>query len=588
MCAMHVRTRAGPPGFAFHRRDHPSANTIVVAGRWPIVVDTGFPTMVDETLRLIETAAAPERAALAVLTHFHSDHAGGAGALRERLAVPIALHRTEALSINSRAPDACDARWLHHPVPDFCVDVPLDDGDILTTGTCDLLVVHLPAQTRGHIALFSERDRVLISGDMLQEDDVAWVPPVTSDLRPLREAIRALERLDALGAAVALPGHGPLVADPPRAIAAALERYERWLEDPEAAAWHALKRMCVTKLMFAPVEAAAAAAGLASGPWLRDYAQALGRPAAEVAARLVAELERARAIERRSGRFVAAVAHRAPQRPVADFVDPTAWPPCTRPLTPRAPTRALRLPEGRLEYVDVPATREGPPLVLLHEGLGSVALWKDFPAGLAAATGQRVVAYSRFGHGWSDAPSGRRTGRFMEQEALDVLPRLRGRLGVESPIVIGHSGGATMALIHAAAHAVSGVVALAPHVLVEEVTLAGIRATVAEYESGELRPRLARQHRDPEICFRGWSDVWLDPAFRTWTIQPLLPLVACDVLVVQGEADPYGSMVHLETIERLAAGRVETLKLPCGHAPHLERPEETLGAIAAFVRRLSA
>lgn len=572
-----------PDGFTFHRRAHPSANTVIVDGRWPIVVDTGFVTASPETVRLLGSHPAGEDVGLVVLTHFHSDHSGCAGLLRSRFGIPVALHRTEAESVNGREADACHARWLRHPVTPFCADVPLEEGDVLTTGTTDLRVVHVPAQTRGHVALFSEAERVLISGDMLQADDVSWLPPLTGTLEPLRQAIRALERMDALGAAVALPGHGPVVADPPRAIATALERYHRWLADPEPAAWHALRRICVTTLMFQPVDASAARAAIASTEWLRDFAEtALERDPLEVAARLLGDLERAGAIRRSAGRLVAAVSHQVPDGPVPPFRDPTTWPPCPRPLTPRAPTRVLELPEGRVEYVDVPATRDGPPIVLLHEGLGSVALWKDFLPAVAAATGLRVVAYSRFGHGWSDPPARRRTPAFMDDEALEYLPALRERLAIEAPVLVGHSGGATMALIHATGHTVAGVVAIAPHVLVEELTLAGIRATLAEFEAGELRARLARHHRDPELCFRGWSDVWLHPEFRAWTIQPLLPEVTCDVLVVQGERDPYGSMAHLEAIERLAAGRVRSLRLPCGHAPHLERPEETLEAVRAF------
>lgn len=324
---------AVPAGFAFHRRAHPSANGIVVDGRWPILVDTGSVTAASETVALVEGV---HDLGLVVLTHFHSDHSGGAGVLREAVEVPIAGHASEALSVNSRAPDACHARWLHHAIAPFCVDVALEDGDVISTGTTDLRVVHVPGQTPGHIALFDEKARALISGDMLQEGDVAWLPPLSGNLRPLREAIRSLERLDGLGAAVALPGHGPVVADPPRALASALDRYGRWLADPEAAAWHALKRLCVSALMLAPLEAASATAELARLEWLRDYAHiALGTEPIEVASRLLCELEAGGAIARRSTRLVAAVAHQAPDGPSPPFRDPTTWPPCGGPLAPR-------------------------------------------------------------------------------------------------------------------------------------------------------------------------------------------------------------------------------------------------------------
>jgi len=171
-------TPAAPPGFVFRRRAHPSANSILVGGRWPILVDTGFVTAVADRIQLVETLRFPHDLGLGVLTHFHSDHAGGAGVLRKRFGVPIALHGIEAVSVNSRRPDACDVRWLHHPIDPFCVDMALEDGEVLTTGATDLSVVHVPGQTPGHIALFSEADRVLISGDM------PWLPPLTADFGP--------------------------------------------------------------------------------------------------------------------------------------------------------------------------------------------------------------------------------------------------------------------------------------------------------------------------------------------------------------------------------------------------------------------
>lgn len=243
----------------------------------------------------------------------------------------------------------------------------------------------------------------------------------------------------------------------------------------------------------------------------------------------------------------------------------------------------LDLDGARLELLDLAGDADAPALVLLHEGLGSVGLWRDFPAALAQATGRRTVAFSRHGHGRSDPPAAARTPRFMHEEALDVLPRVLERLGLESPLLVGHSDGASIALIHAAAHPVAGVVAMAPHVFVEELCLVEIRAVRDVYAQGELRERMARHHRDPDAAFHGWNDVWLHPDFPRWDIRGLLPAIACPLLLIQGERDQYGTMAQLDAIEQAVAGPVERVHLDCRHAPHLECPSRTLQAVAGFV-----
>jgi pimeloyl-ACP methyl ester carboxylesterase len=239
----------------------------------------------------------------------------------------------------------------------------------------------------------------------------------------------------------------------------------------------------------------------------------------------------------------------------------------------------------RVEVLDLPGA--APDVVLLHEGLGSVGLWRDFPAALVGATGSRVVAFSRHGHGRSESPPRPRTPRFMHDEALTVLPRLLDALEIEEPVLVGHSDGASIALIHAAAHPVRAVVAIAPHVFVEQVGLEEIRAAKVAYERGGLRERMARHHRDPDAAFYGWNDVWLDPEFESWSLEELLPDVECPLLLIQGEDDQYGTMAQLDAIEARAAGPVERVHLACRHAPHLEAPEETVPAIAGFVRRVA-
>ena len=241
----------------------------------------------------------------------------------------------------------------------------------------------------------------------------------------------------------------------------------------------------------------------------------------------------------------------------------------------------------RIEAVELAGDPDRRPLVLLHEGLGSVGLWRDFPAALHAATGRRVLAFSRHGHGRSEPPRRPRTPAFFHEEALDVLPALLPRLDASAPILVGHSDGASIALIHAAYHQVTGLALIAPHVVVEDVTIEAIRATRERYERGGLRERMARHHDDPDAAFRGWCDVWLDPAFRAWSIESETQGVTAPVLLVQGSADPYGTVDQIDRIQACVRGRAERLVVEgAGHSPHLEQPEAVLRAIAAFSARL--
>jgi pimeloyl-ACP methyl ester carboxylesterase len=239
----------------------------------------------------------------------------------------------------------------------------------------------------------------------------------------------------------------------------------------------------------------------------------------------------------------------------------------------------------RIEVAEWPGDALARPLVLLHEGLGSVGLWRGFPEALADATGRKVIAFSRYGHGRSDPPPEPRTPAFFHEEALDVLPELLRGLGVETPLLVGHSDGASIALIHAGRHAVDGIVLLAPHVFVEDITIAAIREARAAFDSGGLRERMARHHDDPCAAFDGWCDVWLDPAFRTWSLEPDAELVDCPTLLIQGADDPYGTLEQLDRIEARVRGPVERLVLPGGHSSHLEQPEAVVEAIAAFSAR---
>jgi pimeloyl-ACP methyl ester carboxylesterase len=246
----------------------------------------------------------------------------------------------------------------------------------------------------------------------------------------------------------------------------------------------------------------------------------------------------------------------------------------------------LTLAGAGYEYEDVPGDPELAPLLFLHEGLGSVGLWRGFHQRLAAATGRRAVAYSRLGHGFSDLPAHKRTPTFMHDEATTVVPALIDALDLGEPVLVGHSDGASIALLAAAALPVRGLVVLAPHVLVEDIGLQGITAAKKAFDEGGLAARMARHHRDAEVTFRNWSDVWLDPAFTGWDLRPELTGISCPVLGVQGDRDPYGSTVHVEAVRDAATGPTDLLMLAGGHSPHLERPGIVDATTAAFISAL--
>jgi pimeloyl-ACP methyl ester carboxylesterase len=215
-----------------------------------------------------------------------------------------------------------------------------------------------------------------------------------------------------------------------------------------------------------------------------------------------------------------------------------------------------------------------------------VAMWKDFPARCVEAIGCGALVYSRFGYGQSDSRGEARRVDFMHDEALHALPELLDKLGVERPILFGHSDGASIALIHAggAGRPMRGLILMAPHVMVEGVGLRRIEQAKLAYESTDLREKLARYHADPDSAFRGWNGVWLNPDFRAWNIEEYLPRIACPVLAIQGDDDEYGTMEQIERIER-AIPRAETLKLKaCGHSPHRDQPEAVIARVARFVK----
>ncbi len=246
----------------------------------------------------------------------------------------------------------------------------------------------------------------------------------------------------------------------------------------------------------------------------------------------------------------------------------------------------------RIETLRLPAAQpreQAPAIVFLHEGLGSLAMWRDFPQQIADATGCEAIVYSRYGYGRSEPLAESRRPGYMHDEALAALPELLDQLEIERPILFGHSDGGSIALLHAGTgtRPVAGVIVMAPHVLVEDMSIAGIARARQAYLCSDLRARLARYHDDPDATFMGWNDIWLDPAFRSWNIEACLPGIACPVLAIQGEDDEYASMDHLERIGRQAAD-VELVKLAdCRHSPHKDQPQAVIAAVADFVARIS-
>jgi pimeloyl-ACP methyl ester carboxylesterase len=239
-----------------------------------------------------------------------------------------------------------------------------------------------------------------------------------------------------------------------------------------------------------------------------------------------------------------------------------------------------------VEVAELPGDPARRAMVLLHEGLGSVGLWRDFPQALREASGRRVIAFSRFGHGRSDPPRAPRTPAFFAEEAHDVLPAVLAQLDAPEPLLVGHSDGASIALVHAARHPVSGLVLLAPHVVLEQSMVPPIRDTLREFEEGGLRDRMARHHDDPDAAFHGWCDVWLDPAMREWSLEPDAAAVSAPTLLIQGADDEYASLDQLDRIEARVRGPVSRLVVPGGHSPHLEQPDAVVEAVAAFAAAL--
>jgi len=247
---------------------------------------------------------------------------------------------------------------------------------------------------------------------------------------------------------------------------------------------------------------------------------------------------------------------------------------------------------ARLEYRMIgPRPDAAPTFLMLHEGLGSVSTWGEFPQKLSEKTGCGVFVYSRAGYGKSSTVMLPRPLDYMQREAADVLPPLLDAIGFRRGILLGHSDGASIAAQYAGSHQdhrVRGLVLIAPHFFVEPEGLAEIRKARAAFETTDLRERLARHHADVDAAFRGWNEAWLDPQFATaFDITEALAYIRVPILAVQGEADRYGTLAQIRAVQEDCYCPVETLIISAvGHAPHREKPDETLEAVAAFIDRI--
>ncbi|MDK3016863.1 alpha/beta fold hydrolase [Pseudodonghicola flavimaris] len=238
-----------------------------------------------------------------------------------------------------------------------------------------------------------------------------------------------------------------------------------------------------------------------------------------------------------------------------------------------------------------PAPDQAMTIVLLHEGLGCAALWRDFPARLAQRTGMGVLVYSRRGYGQSDPVQLPRPLDFMTREAVDVLPGVLDRAGVRQCILFGHSDGATIAAIYAGSvedFRVRGLILMAPHFFTEPMGLAEIAKAKQLFETTDMKDRMAKYHRDPEGAFRGWNDVWLDPGFVDWNVAEVIDYLRVPVLAIQGRDDQYGTLAQIEEIETRSYAPVDLAILDdCRHAPQFEQSEAVLAETAEFAARLA-
>ncbi len=316
---------------AFMQRAYPSANSILLRGRRPVLVDTGFGADAPALLAWLGQQGMHARdLALVVNTHSHCDHSGGNHAIESGYGTPIAAQADEAALVNARDPNACQAEWLQQPIESYQVTRPLRGGDTVSTGGTAWLVVGTPGHTAGHLSLYSAEHGVLILGDALHDADLGWLNPYREGPDSLDRASETIERLAALPARIGLSGHGPPITDLPAALDRARQRLASWRADPRRIAWHACKRIFSHNLMVSDgLDEAAVTAALVGAPWFRDHAVgAFGLTPEMFVPMLVQEMVRSGAAAWRHGRLTATAAHNVPAPPwPTGPVKPADWPP---------------------------------------------------------------------------------------------------------------------------------------------------------------------------------------------------------------------------------------------------------------------
>ena len=256
-----------------------------------------------------------------------------------------------------------------------------------------------------------------------------------------------------------------------------------------------------------------------------------------------------------------------------------------------SPSGILKIGSAELEYRMIgPAPDKAPTIVMLHEGLGCVGLWGDFPEKIQSATGAGVFVYSRAGYGQSSPAELPRQPDYMHVEALDVLPRILDAIGFRRGLLLGHSDGASIATIYAGGiqdHRVRGLILIAPHFIVEDISVNSIAEIKTTYATTDLKEKLARWHKDADNAFVGWNDAWLDPKFRDWDISESLAYVRVPIAIIQGEHDSYGTLRQIEIAREECYCPVDVSVIAgAAHAPHREAASITLNAVSDFANRL--
>jgi glyoxylase-like metal-dependent hydrolase (beta-lactamase superfamily II) len=320
-----------PAWVTWQRRPFPDANLLLLSGRQPALVDSGFVAHAEDTAAW--TRAQAGQIALVVNTHWHADHVGGNGLL-QATGAGIAASAPDAAAVARRDPGCCQAEYLAQPVSPYTVDEPLDDGQIFRLGDADWQVLRTPGHTPGHLSLWQPEERLLVAGDALSDYDVGWVNLALDGPNAAATALASLHRLADLTPHVLLPAHGPIPADPGAAFATALSRAQRLVDDPAGAVWYGTRRIFAFALMIRDgIPTDEVEPYLHARAWLTDAARLLGRTPEELAAELVDTMLRSGAIVLRDGRLHAAAEHTPVPAAPLQVPFPRAWPPA-------APTRA--------------------------------------------------------------------------------------------------------------------------------------------------------------------------------------------------------------------------------------------------------